>query len=96
MKSQYHVYILASKRNGTIYIGSSSQLVQRVTQHKQKLVEGFTKKYNATLLVYFEEFVDLASMVERERQLKTWKREWKIDLIESINPEWKDLYEDLF
>ena len=81
MKSQYHVYILASKRNGTIYIGSSSQLVQRVTQHKQKLVEGFTKKYNATLLVYFEEFVDLASMVERERQLKTWKREWKIDLI---------------
>ncbi len=82
---------MASKRNGTLYVGSTSDLPGRVIQHKQGLVEGFTKKYTVKSLVYFEEVGDPYAMVTRERQLKKWNREWKIRLIEETNSEWNDL-----
>lgn len=92
----YHVYILASGKKETLYVGSSSEIVKRATQHKQGLVDGFTKKYGVNKLVHFEEAQDAYAMVTRERQIKKWKRQWKINLIEKTNPEWKDLYETLF
>lgn len=95
MHKQYFVYILASKKHGTLYIGATNDLVKRVYQHKNDLVEGFTKKYNVRILVYFETTNDANSMVERERQMKKWNRQWKIELIEKSNPEWKDLYEEI-
>jgi putative endonuclease len=85
------VYILASKRNGTLYIGVTSNLVQRIWQHKEGLVEGFTKKYNIKLLVYFEVHETVESAITREKQMKKWERAWKIKLIERNNPEWRDL-----
>jgi putative endonuclease len=95
MKS-YYVYILASKRNGTLYIGVTSDLIKRVEEHKNNLVDGFTKKYNVHDLVYFENTDNIESAIKREKQLKTWKREWKLELIEKQNPTWSDLYKDLF
>ena len=95
IKKSYYVYILASKPNGTIYIGMTDDLIRRVTQHKQGLVPGFTKTYGVKMLVYYEQTELVLSAIAREKQLKRWKREWKIRLIESMNPEWKDLYEDL-
>ena len=95
IKKFYYVYILANKPNGTIYIGVTDDLIRRVTQHKQGLVPGFTKTYGVKMLVYYEQTELVLSAIAREKQLKRWKREWKIRLIESINPEWKDLYEDL-
>jgi len=95
MKS-YYVYILASKRNGTLYIGATSDLIKRVYEHKNNLVDGFTKKYKVHNLVYFEETNDAQSAINRETQLKTWKRNWKLELIEKQNPTWADLYCDLF
>jgi len=94
MKS-YYVYMLASKRNGTLYIGVTSDLIKRVYEHKQGLVEGFTKKYNVHQLVFFEETNDVESAITREKQMKKWNRQWKIELIEKENPEWKDLYEGM-
>jgi len=94
MKS-YYVYILASKRNGTLYIGITSDLIKRVYEHKNSLVDGFTKKYKVHELVYFEETSDAQSAIKREKQLKAWKRSWKIKLIESKNIDWKDLYKEL-
>ena len=94
MKS-YYVYILASKRNGTLYIGITSDLIKRVYEHKNNLVDGFTKKYKIHNLVYFEETNDVQSAIKREKQIKAWKRSWKIELIESKNPDWKDLYKEL-
>jgi putative endonuclease len=88
-------YFLASKRNGTLYIGVTSNLVQRVWQHKNDLVEGFTKKYRVHRLVYFEEHSDAASAIQRERQIKKWYRAWKIQLIEKFNPYWTDSYEEI-
>jgi putative endonuclease len=93
MSHQYHVYILASKRNGTLYIGMTNNIAQRVWQHKQGLVEGFTKKYGVDRLVYCEAFARPQDAIQREKRLKKWNRAWKIQLIESINPEWDDLYE---
>jgi putative endonuclease len=92
---QYYVYLLASKRNGTLYIGVTSDLIKRVHEHKNNLVEGFTKKYNIHNLVYFETTEDINSAIVREKQIKKWKRAWKIELIEKNNPEWRDLYIDL-
>ena len=89
------VYILASKRNGTLYIGVTSNLVQRIYQHKTKLVAGFTQKYNVDKLVYFEVAGDLAAAVAREKQLKKRNRQWKLALIEKGNLEWRYLYEDI-
>ncbi|MBI5804472.1 GIY-YIG nuclease family protein [candidate division TA06 bacterium] len=92
---QYYVYILASKRNGTLYIGVTNNLVRRVNEHKQKTVEGFTERYNVNVLVYYEIFDDIRLAIIREKRLKAWKREWKIRLIEERNPEWKELYNEL-
>ena len=86
------VYILASTRNGTLYVGVTSNLVQRVWQHKQHQADGFTKKFNVTDLVYFEVLEDMASAITREKQIKHWQRSWKIKLIEAHNPYWRDLY----
>ncbi|MFH1700613.1 MAG: GIY-YIG nuclease family protein [Candidatus Zixiibacteriota bacterium] len=91
----YYVYILASKPGGTLYIGMTSDLVKRVYEHKNNLIDGFTKKYKVHRLVYFEHTADVESAILREKQLKTWKRNWKIELIEKNNPNWHDLYEDL-
>jgi putative endonuclease len=86
---------MASKPNGTLYIGMTDDLIKRVIQHKQGLVPGFTKTYGVKMLVYYEQTELVLSAITREKQLKRWKREWKIRLIESMNPEWKDLYEEL-
>ncbi len=89
------VYIMASKRNGTLYTGVTSNLPARAWEHKNSATEGFTDKYSVHLLVYFEVHEDMNSAIEREKQIKQWKRQWKLELIEKDNPEWKDLYEDI-
>ncbi len=86
------VYILASQRNGTLYIGVTSHLVQRIWQHKNDLVEGFTEKYGVHGLVHFELLDDMPSAITREKQLKKWNRAWKLALIEKQNPTWQDLW----
>ncbi len=88
----YFVYILASKKNGTLYIGVTNNLIRRVYEHKEGLIEGFTKKYNVKKLVYYEIHNDIRNAIQREKQMKKWYREWKIDLIEKENPNWDDLY----
>ena len=90
--NDYFVYILASRRNGTLYIGVTSDLKKRVWEHKNKLVDGFTGKYDVMMLVYYERFRDVRSAIRREKRMKKWRRAWKLRLIESSNPEWKDLY----
>jgi putative endonuclease len=90
-----YIYILANKRNGTIYVGVTAELKKRVYQHKEKLVEGFTKKYNIDKLMYFEQFNNIASAIEREKQIKSWSRKNKILLIEKNNPMWQDLYNEV-
>ncbi len=92
---QFYVYILASKRNGTLYVGSTDDLISRVYQHKEKLIDGFTKRYGVDKLAHYEIYDDRDSALWRERQLKKWNRAWKIRLIEENNPHWKDLYYDL-
>ena len=91
----YFVYILASNRNGTLYIGITNDLLRRVYEHKTKVVKGFSEKYNINMLVYYEQTNDVYSAIEREKKLKKWNRKWKLRLIESVNPEWKDLYYDI-
>ena len=94
---QYYVYILASGKNGTLYIGVTNNLAERVNQHKEKLnKKGFTAKYDVDKLVFYEIYGDIGMAIARENQLKWWRRQWKIDLIEKENPSWKDLYQDLF
>jgi len=92
MEKQPYVYILASKKSGTLYIGVTSNLIQRIWQHKNNQMEGFTKKYNVHSLVYFEQHEMLESAITREKQIKKWKRDWKIKLIEKNNPQWVDLW----
>jgi putative endonuclease len=89
-------YIMASKKYGTLYIGVTSRLPQRTYEHRHSIITGFTSQYHCTLLVYYETFPDMEGAITREKQLKGWVRKKKITLIESINPEWKDLYEGLF
>ncbi len=89
------VYILASKRNGTLYIGVTSHLLKRVWEHKNDLVEGFTRKYQVHRLVYFEQHQEMLAAIGREKQLKKWNRAWKIELIEKQNPAWRDLWDDI-
>ena len=89
------VYILASHRNGTLYTGVTSNLVARVWQHKNDVVGGFTKKYGVHTLVYYERHGDVMAAINREKQIKKWKRAWKLALIEKQNPTWRDLYETL-
>ena len=86
---------MASQRNGTLYIGVTNDIVRRVYEHKNNLIKGFTEKYKVHHLVYLEEFNDVSAAIIREKQLKKWKRDWKLRLIEKINPEWNDLYEEL-
>jgi putative endonuclease len=89
---QFWVYMLASPRNGTLYIGATSNLIQRIHQHKTAMVDGFTERYSVTMLVWFEEHATAYAMATRERRLKAWKRQWKVELIEARNPGWLDLY----
>ncbi len=91
----YYVYILASQRNGTLYIGVTNNLIKRIWEHREDLVEGFTKRYKIKTLVYFEETQDVSEALKREKQLKKWQRKWKLELIETRNPEWQDLYPTL-
>ena len=90
----YYIYILASKRNGTLYIGITNDLARRVYEHNSGLIESFTKKYSINKLVYFESTSDVNAAILREKRMKKWKRQWKIELIEKSNPDWKDLYKD--
>jgi putative endonuclease len=95
VKKKPYVYILASKRNGTLYVGVTSDLVQRIWQHKNDLVEGFTRKYGVHMLVYAEPHDDILSAIRREKAMKKWKRAWKITLIQEHNPTWRDLFRDI-
>jgi putative endonuclease len=90
----FYVYILASKRNGTIYISMTSDLEKRIWEHKNDVFEGFTKRYKVHLLVYYEDGGDAFNTIQREKQIKKWNRTWKIRLIEKHNPQWKDLYDE--
>ena len=95
MSGSYFVYILASKRNGTLYVGVTNDLVRRMSEHKAKLVPGFTRQYGVDKLVYFEEYASILEARARERTLKRWLRVWKLELIEKMNPEWRDLTDEL-
>ena len=95
MAKYYYLYILASERNGTLYIGVTNNLLKRVWEHKNKFVQGFTNKYTVDKLIYYEIFEDINEAILRETQMKRWKREWKIELIEKDNTEWIDLYEEM-
>jgi putative endonuclease len=92
---QYFVYLMASRRIGTIYVGVTNDLVRRVYEHKNDLVEGFTQRYAVHLLVWFDSTSSIEAAITKEKQIKNWKREWKVALIEKANPEWLDLYEDI-
>ena len=89
------VYLLASQRNGTLYVGVTSHLVKRLWEHKNDAVEGFTEKYGVHRLVYFELHDTMPAAIQREKQIKKWNRAWKINLIEKVNPEWNDLWPDI-
>ncbi len=92
MDRQPYVYMMASQRNGTLYVGVTSNLIKRIWEHKTNVVEGFTKKYGVHTLVWYESHEIMESAILRERALKKWRRKWKTDLIESDNPDWRDLY----
>lgn len=89
------VYILASQRNGTLYVGATSDVVQRVWQHKNDLTGGFSQAYSVHMLVYFEQHADMLAAITREKQIKKWRRAWKVALIEQTNPGWRDLWADV-
>jgi putative endonuclease len=91
----YYVYILASKPYGTLYTGVSGNLIGRTWQHKNDLVESFTKRYRVHRLVWYEQTESIESAINREKQIKKWRRRWKLDLIEKMNPDWKDLYDEI-
>jgi putative endonuclease len=92
---EYFVYILASKKNGTLYTGVTNDLLKRVHEHKNNLIPGFTSKYGVHNLVCYERYADIYAAIAREKRIKKWKRAWKMELIEKTNPEWRDLYNDL-
>ncbi len=93
--SDYFVYMLASQRNGTLYVGVTNDLVKRVWEHKNDFVDGFTQRYGIHRLVWFESTPDFASAIRREKQIKKWRRAWKLEMIERQNPGWCDLYEEI-
>ncbi len=95
MKERFYVYILASQRRGTLYVGVTSNLTKRVYEHKNDLVDGFTKKYGVHRLVYYEIANNAVAAISRERQIKRWNRAWKLRLIEEHNSEWADMYDSL-
>jgi putative endonuclease len=92
---KYYVYILASKKNGTLYVGVTSNLCGRIWQHKNNVLAGFTNKYKIHNLVYYEEHDEVYMAIQREKSIKAWKRKWKLELIEKDNPQWKDLYQNI-
>ncbi|NOX82159.1 MAG: GIY-YIG nuclease family protein [Alphaproteobacteria bacterium] len=96
MQKNYFVYIMASARNGTLYIGVTSDLEGRVWDHRQGTYDGFTKKYSVTMLVWYDHYDDINAAIQREKTMKKWPRKWKLNTIEKENPDWCDLYEDLF
>ena len=95
MKEHFYVYILASKKDGVLYIGVTSDIKKRIHEHKEGLIDGFSKKYHVKRLVYYEIHENAESAITREKNMKAWKRDWKIELIEKDNPEWEDLFERL-
>lgn len=95
MQKQPCVYILASRRNGTLYVGVTSDLVKRVWEHRNDMVAGFTQRYRVHSLVWFEQHDTMESAISREKAIKEWKRRWKLELIEQLNPNWRDLYGDI-
>jgi putative endonuclease len=95
MDKQPVLYILASKRNGTLYTGVTSNLVKRIWEHRNNQLEGFTKKYQIHMLVYYEVHEDMYEAIVREKQIKQWNRKWKLDLIEKMNPQWQDLWNEI-
>ena len=92
---EFYVYILSNKYRGTLYVGITSNLIKRIWEHKSDLVEGFTKKYQTHQLVYFEKHQDAKTALNREKNLKAWKRNWKIELIEKNNSKWDDLFSEI-
>ena len=92
---QYYVYILSSRKNGALYIGVTDDLIRRIYEHKQNLIEGYTNKYNVHTLVYYEAHDDIQEAIIREKQIKKWNRKWKLRLIEEMNLEWRDLYDEI-
>ncbi len=95
LSKEFYVYIISSRKNGTLYIGVTNDLLKRISIHKEKLADGFTKKYSVHELVYFETHNDINTAILREKQIKKWNRNWKISLIEETNPDWIDLYYEL-
>lgn len=95
MQKLYYVYILASARNGTLYVGMTNDLLRRVWEHREGLIDGFSKTYGVKHLVHYEVFEDVQAAIHREDRLKKWKRQWKIDLIQKTNVQWNDLYEQM-
>ena len=95
MERKFYVYMLASGHYGTLYIGMTSGLTKRIWEHKEGVADGFTKQYNVKMLVYYEEHDNAETAITRERQIKEWKRDWKINLIERKNPHWEDLYDGI-
>ncbi len=93
--SGYFVYILASQRNGTFYVGVTNNLVRRIKEHKDKKAEGFSAKYGVNRLVYYEVYGRIEDAIAREKRLKKWERSWKLRIIEEMNPDWRDLYNDI-
>ncbi len=93
--NKYYIYILTKERNSTFYVGITSNLQKRIWEHKNELADGFTKKYNVKNLVYYEIFDNPEAAIKREKRLKKWSRAWKMKIIEEINPDWNDLYEDI-
>jgi putative endonuclease len=91
----FYVYLLASRKEGTLYLGVTRDLVRRTYQHREKLLPGFTSQYDVRRLVWFEVYDDPTTAITREKQIKKWRRDWKVELIEKENPEWKDLYPDI-
>jgi len=90
--NQYYIYIMSNRKNGVLYIGVTNNLIRRVFEHREHQAKGFTDKYNLTRIVYYEVASDITSAITREKQLKAWRRQWKIDLINKANPDWSDLY----
>lgn len=95
MTENYYIYVITNKPQGTLYIGITHDLIKRMYEHKNKVLKGFSSRYNLTKLVYFEHHTDKWRAADEERKLKNWKRQWKIDLIEKDNPAWNDLYRDI-
>ncbi|WP_375205390.1 GIY-YIG nuclease family protein [Hyphococcus sp.] len=95
MQKLYYTYIMASQRNGTLYVGVTSDLARRVWEHKEGVYGGFTKKYAVKLLVWYDVFDYVYAAIQREKNIKKWPRKWKLNLIESVNPDWRDLYDEV-